>query len=135
MNFIIFCTAFIIQFVGHRIGDFFLQTLSQALNKTSSGWARAKHCFVYSLTISLLMLIAFDWKVSVIIFVLTFVEHYVIDTGKFVSWWLKFQELVLARNKTYKLEQTPFFVVIEYDQTVHFVRIFVLSLLLGYGIF
>jgi len=134
LDYVVFCTAFILQFVGHRIGDFFLQTYWQAMYKSTNRWARSKHCFVYSLTISALLLFAFDWKVCLAVFALTFAEHYWIDSGKPVAWWLTFQERVLARNAQYELKQTPAFVVIEYDQTVHYVRIFLLSLLIGYGI-
>ncbi|HZG57199.1 DUF3307 domain-containing protein [Paenibacillus sp.] len=131
MDLVLFCTAFILQFVGHRAGDFWLQTAWQAFNKAANSRARARHCLVYSLAISLLLLIAFDWYVALLVFVITFFEHYIVDSGKFVRWWLTFQERKLAGNPKYEVEHTPFFVVVEYDQTVHYVRMFLISILLA----
>lgn len=131
MDLVIFCTAFILQFVGHRIGDFWLQTAWQAFNKKRNAVARARHCFVYALTISLLLLIAFDWTIAVVVFAVTFLEHYCVDSGKPIDAWLRFQERKLARNRSYDVDQTPSFVIVEYDQTVHYVRIFLISLVIA----
>lgn len=54
MNLLLFCVAFIFQYVGHRIGDYLLQTNYQAQNKANNFISRFKHYLVYSLTILLL---------------------------------------------------------------------------------
>lgn len=129
----LFSTAFIIQLVGHRMGDYLFQTDYQAQNKAKSGIARYKHCFVYALTIGLMMGFAFKWQMMLAVFGLTFIEHYIIDSRKPIVWWKKTLEKVVG-NKGFDIEKMPFFVLIEIDQTVHYVRIFVISMLIGYGI-
>jgi hypothetical protein len=132
VDLLIFCTAFILQFVGHRIGDYFLQTHWQSLNKTSSKLARLKHCLVYSVTIALLILLAFDIKIFLLVFFITIAEHFWIDTRKPIVAWKSFLEKKIAKQKDFKTEDLPFFVLIEIDQTVHIMRIFLISILLAY---
>lgn len=130
----LFCTAFILQFVGHRIGDYFLQTNTQAIHKAKDGRYRSTHCINYSLTIGLMMLFQFEWELAVIVFALTFLEHLWIDSRTPIVKWKEFLERKIAGNKDFKIEELPFFVMIEIDQTVHILRIFIISVLIGYGI-
>lgn len=133
MNLTLFCTAFILQFVGHRIGDFLLQTDKQAQNKATNGIYRADHCVVYSVTISLIMLIAFKWQIAVIVLGLTFIEHIYIDSRKPVIAYKKWLERV-SGNKEFDIDKMPFFVLIEIDQTVHYIRCLLIAMLIGYGL-
>ncbi len=73
-----------LQLILHGIGDYFIQTDWQALNKKKKGklglWACLKHCITYSL---LFFFIA-DWKaVSVI-----FITHFIIDRTNIVAYLL-----------------------------------------------
>lgn len=133
MNLTLFCTAFILQYVGHRIGDYGLQTNTQSIKKPHDPYARLLHSMVYSLVIGLLMLIAFDWTTAFFVFGLTVAEHMIIDSRKPVVDWKNFVEKRLARNKDFNIDDLPFFVIIEIDQTFHIVRIFIISLLIGNG--
>jgi len=133
MNFLIFCTAFILQFVGHRIGDYLLQTDWQARNKAKDVTARLQHVFVYSLVIGGMTLIGFKWQAAVVVFALTFLEHMWIDSRKPVIAWKTFLEKRIAGNHGFDISQVPFFVLIEIDQTIHYLRIFLISLLLACG--
>lgn len=134
MNFILLCTAFILQFVGHRIGDYVFQTDWQAQNKVSNLLARFKHCIVYSVSISALMLTGFGWKTVTAVFLITLIEHMWIDSRKPVIAWKNFLEKRIAGNKGFAIIDVPFFVIIEIDQTIHFTRILLISFLIGYGI-
>lgn len=131
---ILFCTAFILQFVGHRIGDYLFQTDWQANHKAKDWFARYRHCVVYSLTICLMMLLAFDWNLCFWIGIITLVEHFIVDARWPVVGWKNFMEKNFARRKDFDISTLPFFVIIEIDQTIHIVRIFLISLLIAHGI-
>ncbi|CDQ41841.1 hypothetical protein BN990_04220 [Virgibacillus salexigens] len=128
MNMIIFCTAFIFQYVGHNIGDYLFQTDWQAQNKTKKRLARFRHCFVYSLTIGLLLLIPFNWVVASIVFLITLIEHYLVDSRKPIIVWKNFLEKKIAKQKNFEIKNVPQFVIISIDQTVHIVRIFIIAI-------
>lgn len=132
MNLTLFCTAFILQFVGHRIGDYLFQTDWQAQNKAKNGIARFKHCAVYSLTISTMLLFIISWQAAVIVFMLTMVEHSLIDSRDPIVWWKTTLERVVG-NKSFDMDKMPFFVMIEIDQTVHYIRCLLIAMLIGYG--
>lgn len=134
MDLILFCSAFIIQFIGHRIGDFFLQTGWQAYNKADIPLARLKHCVIYAFSISALLFLILDWKPILIIFVVTLIEHFIIDSRKPVVAWILFLEKRVSNNQSLSSKDIPSFLLLEIDQTFHYIRIFVISLLLGYGI-
>lgn len=134
MNLLLLCTAFILQFVGHRMGDYLFQTDWQAQNKTKNAVARLRHCLIYSLTIALLMLVAFDLRIATFVFVVTILEHFWIDSRKPIVAWKTFLERKICKQDTFNIENVPFFVVIEIDQTVHYLRILLISLLIANGI-
>jgi hypothetical protein len=73
-----------LQLILHGIGDYFLQTDWQALNKKKPGrmglWACLKHCLTYSIPF---LLIASPLAVSVI-----FVTHFIIDRTHLVDYAL-----------------------------------------------
>lgn len=133
MDTLLFCTAFILQFVGHRVGDYIFQTDWQAQNKAKDRFARWKHCMAYSLTIAGMMLFAFEWRIAVIVFGLTFLEHFFIDARWPVVGFKKTLEKAVG-NKSFDIEKMPFFVLIEIDQSIHYVRCFIIALLIGYGV-
>lgn len=132
MNLTLFCTAFILQFVGHRMGDYLFQTDWQAQNKAKNGIARLKHCSVYSLVISALLLMIISWQAATIVFWITFFEHVIIDSRDPIIWWKTTLERVVG-NKSFEMDKMPFFVLIEIDQTVHYMRCLIIALLIGYG--
>lgn len=73
-----------LQLILHGIGDYFLQTDWQALNKKKPGllglWACLKHCITYSLP----FLFICSWQaVSVI-----FITHFIIDRTNLVAYLL-----------------------------------------------
>lgn len=131
MDLSLFCTAFIIQFVGHQLGDYIFQTSFQAINKTENANARLRHSLVYSAIISLLLLFAFSWTTAIVVFILTVLEHMIVDSRKPVIVWKTFLERKISGNKRFNIEDLPFFVLVAIDQTFHITRIFIISLLIG----
>lgn len=131
---LIFVTAFILQYVGHQIGDYLLQTNTQAINKGKDFSALVTHVSIYSIVVGLMMLIFFDPYVACVVYIITFIEHMIIDSRKPVLWYKNFLERKIARNKDFYIDELPFFVVISIDQAIHLVRIFAISLLIAYGV-
>lgn len=133
MNLPLFAALFILQFVGHRVGDYLFQTDVQANLKTTNSWARFKHCFVYSTTVAAFTLFVIPWQASLFIWGLTLLEHFNVDTRKPVIWWKNFVEKKLARRgDLFHISHVPSFVIIEIDQTFHYLRILFISILLAY---
>lgn len=132
MDQLLFAVLFIAQFVGHRVGDYLFQTDTQAVNKTRSTMYLTRHCFVYAATIGMFSLIVLPTEFAFILAVLTFIEHFLVDTRKPVFAWKKFLEFAIARNRGYSPDNLPMFVLIEIDQSIHYLRIFLLSLLFSY---
>lgn len=73
-----------LQLILHGIGDYFLQTDYQALNKKKKGWvgfwACLKHCTTYSLP----FLFIGSWKAVLVIFI----THFAVDRTNFVAYAL-----------------------------------------------
>lgn len=131
---LIFVTAFILQFVGHHIGDYLLQTNTQAKKKSSDLLSLLTHCLIYSATISLVFLTFFSPATSLVVFAITLIEHSIVDSRRPVVGWKLFLERKIAGDKDFTIGDLPFFVLINIDQTFHLVRIFVISLLVAYGL-
>lgn len=76
-----------LQLIFHGIGDFFLQTDKQALNKKSRGreglWYCLKHCTTYSI---LFFFIGSPLAVAAI-----FVSHFIIDRTQIVAYLIAFK--------------------------------------------
>jgi hypothetical protein len=134
MSLMVFCTLFIFQYVGHRIGDYLIQSNADAINKSKSFAHRFRHCAFYSVTIFLLLLIIIDLKTAFWIWVVTLIEHMIIDSRKPIVWWKTFFERKIMGNKNFNIEELPFFVMIDIDQTVHIIRIFIISLVVAHMI-
>ena len=83
-----------LQLILHGIGDYFLQTDHQALNKKKAGWlgfwACLKHCITYSLP----FLFIGSWKAVLVIFI----THFAIDRTNIVAYSLAWKNGV---KKTY----------------------------------
>ena len=77
-----------IELILHGIGDYYLQTDWQALNKKKNNWACFKHCLTYSLP----FLFIASWKAWIIIFI----THYIIDRTTLVDY------LIAIKNNTVK---------------------------------
>lgn len=72
------------QLLLHGIGDYFLQTDKQALNKKKKGLYGFKQCLFHCITYSLPFLLIGTWQaVSVI-----FLTHFIIDRTKLVDYAL-----------------------------------------------
>ncbi len=126
----LFAALFIFQFVGHKIGDYILQTDHQAQFKTKDDVYRMRHSLVYAATIALLLFPLLGHLAAIVtIFVLTVAEHMLIDDRRFVRWLKTFVETNLAGRKDFDIEKVPTFVIIEIDQTIHLIRIFLISLI------
>lgn len=134
MDLLLFTSAFILQFIGHRLGDYFFQTNHQAVHKAKDAIARNRHCLVYSVVVAASTLFIVRWEIAVVIFALTYIEHLWVDSRKPVIAFKEFLERKIAGTKDFKAEDLPFFVLIEIDQTFHYIRIFLISLLISYGI-
>lgn len=128
-NLPLFASLFILQFVGHRVGDYLFQTDFQAQNKTKAFWPLFRHCFVYALTVALFSLIVLPPYYALIVFAITIIEHLVVDTRIPVMDWKIFLEKYLARRKDFLFSNLPTFVVIEIDQTIHMLRMLIISII------
>ena len=86
-----------LQLIFHGVGDYFLQTDWQALNKKKKGrlgfWACLKHCISYSLP----FLFIGSWLAVLIIFV----THFIIDRTNIVAYALA------IKNGVYKVSINP----------------------------
>jgi hypothetical protein len=75
-------------FIGHLIGDYLFQTSWMAMNKATKWVPLLSHCFVYTLSISLVAWFGFGglslWGILFI-----FLTHVFIDRRTFVQWWVK----------------------------------------------
>jgi uncharacterized membrane protein len=114
----------------HFISDFILQTQDQAANKSISNKYLFKHVFNYTLftTISWIFLfhcvIAIPFTESipsgkiniVLVFFITFISHFITDY--ITSRWSK----VLWEKKSIH----DFFVVIGFDQLLHYAQLFIM---------
>lgn len=59
--------------VAHMTGDYFLQNNWLATNKTSESYICAIHCFLYTLSVSVICQ-WFDWRLIVV-----FISHFILD--------------------------------------------------------
>lgn len=76
-----------LQLILHGIGDYFLQTDFQALNKKKAGWFGFWQCLKHCITYSLPFLFIGSWQaVSVI-----FITHFIIDRTNLVAWSLAYK--------------------------------------------
>jgi len=79
-----------LQLILHGIGDYFLQTDHQALNKKKPGWLGFWACFKHCVTYSLPFLFIGSWLAVLIIFI----THFIIDRTNLVAYLLAFKNNV-----------------------------------------
>lgn len=75
------------QLILHGIGDYFLQTDKQALNKKKSGYYGFKQCLIHCLTYSLPFLLIGSYLAVFVIFV----THFIIDRTKIIDWIIAYK--------------------------------------------
>jgi hypothetical protein len=76
-----------IELILHGIGDYFLQTDYQALNKKKSGLFGIKQCLIHCTTYSIPFFFFYNWKVALVVFI----THYIIDRTNLVAWLLAYK--------------------------------------------
>jgi hypothetical protein len=103
----------------HWVTDFFLQSDAMALQKSENNKVLGKHCLIYSFPLSLLFLF-WGLETAGIAFGALFISHFAID-------------YVTARlNKKFWLnnKRHEFFVMIGFDQFLHYMVLLLLVLYL-----
>lgn len=85
-----------LQLILHGIGDYFLQTDYQALNKKCKGRHGFYQCLIHCITYSLPFLFIGSWKAVLVIFV----THFIIDRTNIIAYALAFKNGVW-KNKEY----------------------------------
>ena len=76
-----------IQLILHGIGDYFLQTDSQATFKKKDGYEGFKYCLFHCLTYSLPFLFIGSYQAVLVIFI----SHFIIDRTQIVAWLIAFK--------------------------------------------
>ncbi|EEK47385.1 3-dehydroquinate dehydratase, type II [Bacillus cereus ATCC 10876] len=110
-------------YIGHKIGDYLLQTDYQAVNKKDNWIALISHCFIYTLAVSIMAYVFvgfFNWTA---IFIL-FISHIIIDRKIFLNWWAK--NIKRIRDTEEPAVQPG---LIELDQAFHYIILFIISFL------
>ena len=79
-----------LKLIFHGIGDYFLQTDFQALNKKKRTWLGFRMCLKHCITYSLPFLLIGSWKAVLVIFV----THFIIDRTNLVSYCLAWKNNV-----------------------------------------
>ena len=116
-------SLFIVLYIGHKIGDYLLQTDYQAVNKKDNWIALISHCFIYTLAVSIMAYVFvgfFNWTA---IFIL-FISHIIIDRKVFLNWWAK--NIKRIRDTEEPAVQPG---LIELDQAFHYIIVFIISFL------
>jgi hypothetical protein len=113
--------VFIVLYIGHKIADYLFQTDNQALNKSKRWSPLLAHCFIYTLTLTLLAYFItgfLSWLAIVVIFT----SHLVLDKGDFLKYWAKKVKRINNPEDS-KVKLAMF----ELDQAFHYVIIFFVS--------
>jgi Protein of unknown function (DUF3307) len=97
-----------LQLIIHGIGDYFLQTDYQALNKKKDGWIGLWACLKHCITYSLPFLFIGSWKAVLVIFI----THFIIDRTNIVAWLIAYKNGIRTiENFGFGLER-PFAITI-----------------------
>jgi hypothetical protein len=89
-----------LQLIFHGIGDYYLQTDWQALNKKKRSWIGFYACFKHCVTYSLPFLFIGSYKAVLVIFI----THFIIDRYNFIPYLIamknnvKKEEVYLTEN-------------------------------------
>lgn len=109
--------------LGHLIGDYILQSDWMAINKKQKGLkgltACIIHCLIWSVSV---YLFAFNDIAShkLIVFVLVFLSHFILDRTNFVKWYCNTTR-IMPNPAIWKL-----FIV---DNTLHLLMIYIIHLI------
>lgn len=105
--------------LGHMIGDYLLQSDWMALNKKSKNAkgliACIVHCIIWS--VSVYMFTFWNTK-SLLIFVLLFLSHFVLDRTNLVKWYC---------NVTHIMPNPTVWKIIIVDNTLHLLMIWIIQ--------
>lgn len=83
-----------LQLILHGIGDYFLQTDFQALNKKKKGWFGFWQCLKHCITYSLPFLFIGSWQAVTVIFI----THFIIDRTNLVAYALAIKNSVYHKG-------------------------------------
>jgi len=76
--------------MGHLVGDYLLQTSNMAYNKKIKFSACFNHCIVYTLAVSLALVICPTISnVTLSLMFWIFMSHWILDRYEFINWWFK----------------------------------------------
>ena len=106
------------QFIAHRTGDFLLQNGFLALNKRKFKSVAVAHAIIYSSPFAFLLLF-YDHRseaAKLASWLIIVVTHYFIDAYNMGCLWSRLY------NLDFKTEppSTPFWVIVEIDQSLHY---------------
>ncbi|OKO87772.1 hypothetical protein BRO54_3799 [Geobacillus proteiniphilus] len=114
---------FIYLYLGHKIGDYLLQSDKQAKSKQNSWYYLLVHCAIYSLSVIAIPFIFMGYfNLAALFFV--FITHVVIDQGALLRFWMKY----IKGIKDPDTEEVTM-VKLEIDQTFHYIVIGIISIL------
>lgn len=114
---------FIYLYLGHKIGDYLLQSDKQAKSKQNSWYYLLVHCAIYSLSVIAVPFIFIGYfNLAALFFV--FITHVIIDQGALLHFWLKY----IKGIKDPDSEEVNI-VKLEVDQTFHYIVIGIISIL------
>ena len=93
-----------LQLILHGIGDYYLQTDWQALNKKRKGWTGFLACLIHCTTYSIPFFLIGTWKAVLAIFL----THFIIDRTNIVSYALAMKNGVKYPNGKYNITNFGF---------------------------
>lgn len=106
--------------VGHMIGDYLLQSDWMALNKKKSGIngliACIVHCLIWTVSV---YAFCFRQVGSVLVFILLFASHFVLDRTNIIKWYC---------NATRLMPNPAMWKIILCDNTLHFLMVYLIAL-------
>jgi hypothetical protein len=102
--------------IGHLIGDYLFQSDWMALNKKSKSYEGLLTCIIHSLIWTVFVyLFGFYTTNDVIIFLLLFISHFILDRWNFVKWFLN----------TFRIMPNPtLWKIIIVDNTLHLLMVY-----------
>lgn len=93
-----------LQIILHGIGDYFLQTDYQAMNKKKAGLKGFLACFTHCLFYSVPFFIIGNWKQVLFIFI----THFIVDRTNLVAQLLAFRNRVKSIDNFGFCKEKPF---------------------------
>ena len=96
------------QLLLHAIGDYWIQTDKQALNKKKKGWHGAFQCWLHCVTYSLPFLLIGSIPAVLVIFL----THYWIDRTQIIAWAIAYKNGVKTIKNFGFGEERPFAITI-----------------------